>query len=134
MVSLALGKVSSQPGGGTGLTRLIHELSPCLLPGQLLSIPHERVFPVLPVAIPAGVQKRLVLLIGDLVPADVERIDLNRASRSELESLPGIGPVTAGKIMAAREDERFGSARELRSRGLVGEKVYEDVKALVRAG
>jgi competence protein ComEA len=65
--------------------------------------------------------------------ADDGRLDLNRASSSELESLPGIGPVTAGKIIAAREDERFGAVRELRDRGLVGEKVFEDVKGLVRA-
>ena len=66
--------------------------------------------------------------------ADDGRIDLNRASRSELESLPGIGPVTAGKIIAAREGQRFGEVRDLRDRGLVGESVYEDIKGLVRAG
>ncbi len=65
--------------------------------------------------------------------ADGGRIDLNRASSSELESLPGIGPVTAGKIIDARRDARFDAVRELRSRGLVGEKVYEDIKGLVRA-
>ena len=56
------------------------------------------------------------------------RIDLNRASQSELESLPGIGPVTAGKIIDARSAERFDSVRELRTRGLVGEAVYADIK------
>lgn len=69
----------------------------------------------------------------DTGAADDGRVDLNRASSSELESLPGIGPVTAGKIIAAREDERFEAVRELRDRGLVGEKVFEDVKGLVRA-
>jgi competence protein ComEA len=64
--------------------------------------------------------------------ADESRIDLNRASRSELESLPGIGPVTAGKIMAARDSQRFDAVAELRSRGLVGEKVYADIKGLLR--
>lgn len=66
--------------------------------------------------------------------ADDGRLDLNRASRSELESLPGIGPVTAGKIIAARDSQRFEAVPELRSRGLVGEKVYEDIKGLLRAG
>lgn len=61
------------------------------------------------------------------------RIDINHAGRGELESLPGIGPVTAEKIIQARETERFGAARELRSRGLVGEKVYEDIESLIRA-
>ena len=65
---------------------------------------------------------------------DDGRIDLNRASQSELESLPGIGPVTAGKIVDARQDERFGGIRELRSRGLVGESVYEDIKGRISAG
>ncbi len=66
--------------------------------------------------------------------ADDGRIDLNRAGQSELESLPGIGPVTAGKIVASRQDERFGGVAELRSRGLVGESVYEAIKDRVRAG
>jgi len=65
--------------------------------------------------------------------AEDGRVDINRAGRSELESLPGIGPVTAGKIIDAREEARFGATRELRSRGLVGEKVYGDIKSLVRA-
>jgi competence protein ComEA len=65
--------------------------------------------------------------------ADDGRIDLNRADQSELESLPGIGPVTARKILDAREDERFGGVPDLRSRGLVGESVYEDIEGLVRA-
>ncbi|MGD8485437.1 MAG: ComEA family DNA-binding protein [Chloroflexota bacterium] len=62
------------------------------------------------------------------------RIDLNGATASELESLPGIGPVTAGKIIAARQERRFDSVPDLRARGLVGEKVYADVKDLVFAG
>ncbi len=65
---------------------------------------------------------------------DDGRIDLNRASQSELETLPGIGPVTAGKIIDTRADDRFDAVRELRSRGIVGEKVYEDIKGLVSAG
>jgi competence protein ComEA len=63
---------------------------------------------------------------------DDGRIDINHASGSELETLPGIGPVTAGKIIDARASEPFGSVDELRSRGLVGEKVYEDIQGLVR--
>jgi len=66
--------------------------------------------------------------------ADDGRVDLNRAGTSELESLPGIGPVTARKIIDARDEERFDGVRELRSRGIVGESVYEDIKSLVRAG
>jgi competence protein ComEA len=60
--------------------------------------------------------------------------DLNAASESELESLPGIGPVTAAKIIAARTDAPFRTIDELRERGLVGEKTFDSLKALITVG
>ena len=63
---------------------------------------------------------------------DDGRIDLNEAGQSELESLPGVGPVTARKIIEARSEGRFASVRDVRDRGLVGQSVFEDLKDLVR--
>lgn len=58
-------------------------------------------------------------------------VNLNTASQAELEALPGIGPVTATKIIEARSSEPFRSIGELRERKLVGEKTFSQLQALV---
>ena len=75
-----------------------------------------------------------VVRVDESTSGGKTRVDLNRADQGELETLPGIGPVTAGKIIDARRQKRFGSVRDLRSRGLVGESVFADIKSLVSVG
>jgi competence protein ComEA len=58
-------------------------------------------------------------------------VNLNRATQAELEDLPGIGPVTAEKIIAAREDQPFATLDELVSRDVLTSRQLEDIADLV---
>lgn len=58
-------------------------------------------------------------------------IDLNHADQATLESLPGIGPVTAGKIIAARESGPFASLDDVVSRKALSASTLDKVRSLV---
>lgn len=59
-------------------------------------------------------------------------LDLNRATEQDLESLPGIGPVLAERIVAyRREAGLFQHVEDLRAVKGIGKKKFEKIKALV---
>jgi len=58
-------------------------------------------------------------------------VDLNSASRTDLEDLPGITRERADRIIAGRP---FGSTDELVSRHILSDAEYDQVKDKVRVG
>ena len=59
-------------------------------------------------------------------------VNLNTATAEELESLPGVGPATAKKIIASRESEGpFASPEDITRVSGIGDKKYEAIKDLV---
>lgn len=62
-------------------------------------------------------------------------VDLNTADAAALESLPGVGPVLAGRILAWRvEHGRFTSVDELGEVSGIGEKMLSQIRDRVRIG
>lgn len=67
---------------------------------------------------------------GGVAPAG-GLVDINHATEAELDALPGIGPVTAAKIIAARAQQPFASVQELDDRNVVGPSVLARIQDLV---
>ena len=63
------------------------------------------------------------------------RIDLNRASQDDLETLPGIGPAKAAAIVTHRESEGpFTDPGDLRAVPGIGEKTFQQLAELITVG
>ena len=56
---------------------------------------------------------------------DLGQIDINKATEKELKMIPGIGPVMAGRIIAARP---FRSADDLKKVNGIGDKKYAKIR------
>jgi len=61
-------------------------------------------------------------------------VNLNSAGADELDALPGIGPVTVDKIIAARKERPFGSLEELVTRKVLTKAQLDKIRDLVTLG
>lgn len=68
-------------------------------------------------------------------PASSAPVNLNTASATELQTLPGIGPAIASRIVAWRaEHGSFASVDELRKVPGIGPKKLEQIRPMARTG
>ena len=77
-----------------------------------------------------------VVMVGVLmvapVPAQKAKVNLNTATEQELDSLPGIGPATAAKIIAYRDENGpFRRVEDLLEVSGIGEKKLQNLRDLV---
>lgn len=69
---------------------------------------------------------------GGSTTGAITSVDLNTATQEQLETLPGIGPVTAASILAWRSDNgAFSSVDELLEVSGIGEVTLADIEAYV---
>ena len=69
---------------------------------------------------------------GDAPAAAGAKVSLNRASASELQALPHVGPATAQSIIDWRtQNGPFSTVEELMSISGIGQKTYDRLKDLV---
>jgi competence protein ComEA len=61
-------------------------------------------------------------------------IDVNRASASELQRLPGIGPTLSNRILKTREQQPFQSVDDLRRVPGVGAKTLDRLRPFIAVG
>lgn len=66
----------------------------------------------------------------DVLGSQAELINVNDASSAQLDTLPGVGEVTAQKIISGRPYDKI---EDLLSRKIVGKSVYEKIKNLITA-
>jgi len=66
--------------------------------------------------------------------APAAKLDLNTATAEQLEALPGVGTVTAGRIVAYRARRPFRSVQDLLQIEGIGERRFESLRGLVTVG
>ena len=68
-----------------------------------------------------------------VIPKESEKplISINSASLEELQTLPGIGPSIASRIIEYRKDSSFKSLEDIKNVKGIGDKMFEKIKDLI---
>jgi competence protein ComEA len=73
--------------------------------------------------------------VSDVAGAATGAININTASASELDALPGIGEVYSQRIVDSRTgDGPYRSVDDLMARGIIPRATFEQIRELVTAG
>ncbi len=64
----------------------------------------------------------------------ISLVNINQASLEVLIGLPGIGPVTAGKIISYREEQLFTKIEEIQKVPGIGPATFEQIKIYLTVG
>jgi competence protein ComEA len=124
--------VTAAGGAGAGarldrlnLARPVADGEQVLVPGPDDPVPSPETRAGAPVTAPSG---------GVTAGTPGSRVDLNAATQADLEALPGIGPVLAGRIIAWRDEHgRFTRPEDLGEVTGIGDKLLARLLPLVRA-
>ncbi|HLR21730.1 MAG TPA: helix-hairpin-helix domain-containing protein [Tissierellaceae bacterium] len=60
-----------------------------------------------------------------------DKININNCTKEELISLPGIGDITADKILEYREENSFNTVEDIMNVSGIGDKKFEDIKDMI---
>ncbi len=96
--------------------------------GQRIAVPRR----ASPAATPGPVVSTAGPTAAEAMPA-AARVNLNTATLAELDALPGIGPVTAGKILEQRQKAPFVSVDQLLELKIVNTATFARIRDLVTA-
>ncbi len=79
-----------------------------------------------------GDKPQVSTIVEKNLNVESKKMNINTASKEELDTLPGVGEVTANKIIQYREEKgEFRSIEELKNVNGIGEKKYNDIKDLI---
>ncbi len=102
------------------------------VPEQPLPMLHAEE-PVVAAPIPDPIPPAVKPVERSSVEKVVGKLDLNRATEKDLELLPGIGTVLAGRIVKHRQDiGSFTRVEDLREVKGIGKRKFDKIKGLVR--